>query len=346
MYSLYLHVPFCVHRCAYCDFNTYAGQGEKIPGYVEALESEIRAVAGSAGQRLPAHTIFFGGGTPSLLSPLQFRSILRTIRQSFTISEDAEISLEANPGTLDLNALQELYLLGFKRISLGVQSAHPQELHQLERIHDYFDIIEAVRWARKAGFRNLNLDLIYGLPEQTLERWKSNIELVLGLLPEHLSLYALTIEPGTPLGHWAAKGKVPIPDPDLAADMYEWAGERLNAAGYEHYEISNWAKPGFQCRHNLQYWRGNPYLGFGAGAHGFAAGVRYSNSLRIKTYMERCLAISTQPFPLSPAAVNSHAVSHFAEMQEAMMTGLRLTQEGVSANGFEQRYGCLREGGR
>jgi oxygen-independent coproporphyrinogen-3 oxidase len=338
MYSLYFHIPFCVHRCAYCDFNTYAGQSEKIPGYVEALESEVREVAGSAGQRLPAHTIFFGGGTPSLLSPLQFRSILRTIRQSFTISEDAEISLEANPGTLDLKSLQGLYRLGFNRISLGVQSAHPQELHQLERIHDYFDVIEAVRWARQAGFRNLNLDLIYGLPEQTLERWKSSLELVLGLHPEHLSLYALTIESGTPFGLWEQRGKLPIPDPDLAADMYEWAGDRLKGAGYEQYEISNWAKPSFQCRHNLQYWRGKPYLGFGAGAHGFAAGVRYSNALRIKTYMQRCRAISTQPFPLSPAAVNSHPVSLFAEMQEAMMTGLRLTLEGVSADEFEQRY--------
>jgi len=338
MFSLYFHVPFCVHRCAYCDFNTYAGQSEKIPGYVEALESEIRAVAGSAGQHLPAYTIFFGGGTPSLLTSQQFKSILGTIRHSFNISEDAEISLEANPGTLDLEALQELYRLGFNRISLGVQSAHPQELHQLERIHDYFDVIEAVRWARQAGFRNLNLDLIYGLPEQTLERWKSSLELVLGLHPEHLSLYALTIEHGTPFGLWEQRGKLPIPDPDLAADMYEWAGERLKAAGYEHYEISNWAKPGFQCQHNLQYWRGKPYLGFGAGAHGFAAGLRYSNVLRIKTYMERCRAISALPFPLSPAEVNSHPVSLFAEMQEAMMTGLRLTQEGVSADGFEQRY--------
>ncbi|HEY5158361.1 MAG TPA: radical SAM family heme chaperone HemW [Anaerolineales bacterium] len=339
MYSLYFHIPFCIHRCAYCDFNTYAGQEDLIPAYVEALCREVRQVAASAPQRLPVHTIFLGGGTPSLLTAVQFETLLRTVHGAFDMSAEAEISLEANPGTLSREALMDLRRLGFNRLSLGVQSAHPQELHMLERIHDYFDVIDAVRAARQSGFGNLNLDLIYGLPEQTLERWQSSLDLVLGLHPEHLSLYALTVEHGTPFGRWAHAGLLPRPDPDLAADMYEWAETRLAQAGYGQYEISNWAKPGYQCRHNLQYWRGRPYLGFGAGAHGFAAGERYSNALRIRTYIEHIREGQGLPFPLSPAAVDFHAISPFVEMQETMMTGLRLTQEGIGVEEFHDRFG-------
>jgi oxygen-independent coproporphyrinogen-3 oxidase len=261
------------------------------------------------------------------------------VRESFDVNAEAEISLEANPGSLSPDELKDLRLLGFNRLSLGVQSAHPQELHMLERIHDYFDVIDGVRWTRQAGFGNLNLDLIYGLPEQTHKRWQSSVDLVLGLHPEHLSLYALTVEHGTPFGRWAERGRLPMPDPDRAADMYEWAAERLAGEGYEQYEISNWAKSGYPCRHNLQYWRGEPYLGFGAGAHGYAVGVRYSNVLRIKTYIEHCREEVERPFPLSPAAVDSHAIFPFVEMQETMMTGLRLTQEGVRTDRFITRFG-------
>ncbi|MCX6037164.1 MAG: radical SAM family heme chaperone HemW [Chloroflexi bacterium] len=346
-YSLYFHIPFCVHRCAYCDFNTYAGQEALIPAYVDALCNEIRCVAGSAPQRLTVHTIFFGGGTPSLLSQKQFESILKAARDSFDLAPDAEISLEANPGTVTLDSLRDLRGLGFNRFSLGVQSAYPDELRQLERIHDYFDVIEAVTWARRAGFDNLNLDLIFGLPEQSLDRWQATVKLILGLRPDHLSLYALTVEHGTPFGRWAQRGLLSVPDPDAAADMYEWAGEALEAAGFEQYEISNWAKPGRQCRHNLQYWRGQPYLGFGAGAHGCASGLRISNVLRIKTYIERLRPdypipnnlIPNTPFPLSPATANQTKISMRVEMQETMLTGLRLTREGVSAEDFADRFG-------
>lgn len=341
MYSLYLHIPFCTHRCAYCDFNTYAGQEDLIPAYVLALGNEIRAVADSAPERIEVQTIFFGGGTPSLLSGNQFETILKTIRQRFELAHDAEISLEANPGTLTAKALGGLHALGFNRISLGVQSAHLEELRQLERIHDYFDVVNAVEWARRAGFENLNLDLIFGLPEQTLKRWQASLQLALGLHPEHLSLYALTLEHGTPFGRWAQRGLLPLPDPDAAADMYEWAQETLEAGGYEHYEISNWAQSGRQCRHNLQYWRNLPYLGFGAGAHGFAGQVRYSNVLRIKTYIERLPSSASRlAFPLSPSTVNRQWITPKVEMQETMITGLRLTQEGISASAFRKRFGC------
>lgn len=341
-YSLYFHIPFCVHRCAYCNFNTYAGQESQIPAYVDALCDEIRCLASSAPERLTAHTIFFGGGTPSLLSTDQFESVLNVVQKSFVITPDAEISLEANPGTLTLEQLHGLRSLGFNRISLGVQSAHPEELRQLERIHDYYDVVDAVAWARLAGFENLNLDLIFGLPEQTLDRWQATVKLILGLHPEHLSLYALTVEHGTPFGRWAQHGLLSVPDPDAAADMYEWAGETLEVAGFEQYEISNWAKPDRQCHHNLQYWRNQPYLGFGAGAHGCASKLRISNTLRIKTYIERFHSgrlPSNFPFPLSPATVNQTSTSMRDEMQETMMTGLRLTNEGISAEDFATRFG-------
>jgi oxygen-independent coproporphyrinogen-3 oxidase len=230
--------------------------------------------------------------------------------------------------------------LGFNRISFGVQSANPDELHLLERIHSYSDVIEAVKWSRQAGFDNINLDLIYGLPEQTLKRWENSLNLVLGLHPEHLSLYALTLEHGTPFGRWASSGLLPIPDPDLAADMYELAGDRLSGFGYDQYEISNWSLPGRQCRHNLQYWRNQPYLGLGAGAHGYAGGYRYSNVLRIKTYINRLEEYQNHemPFPLTPATVNQHKNNLKDDMQETMMTGLRLTNEGISENSFRERF--------
>jgi coproporphyrinogen III oxidase-like Fe-S oxidoreductase len=215
--------------------------------------------------------------------------------------------------------------------------------------------------ARKAGFRNLNLDLIYGLPEQSFSTWQTTVKRILDLHPEHLSAYALTLEHGTPFGRWAAKGLLPLPDPDLAADMYEWLSETLEAHGYTQYEISNWAKTkdqgrwqkddsalslifppsAFECRHNLQYWRGLPYLAFGAGAHGYVNGYRYSNVLRIKTYIDRMTnySITNYDFPLSPATVNHHKQTLQDDMSEFMMTGLRLTREGVNEDIFQARFG-------
>jgi oxygen-independent coproporphyrinogen III oxidase len=366
-YSIYLHIPFCTHRCAYCDFNTYAGQEDTIPAYVEALCKEIEFI----GLRLPSpfrggagggvHTIFFGGGTPSLLSPEQFESILLSIRRNFTLTDDAEISMEANPGTVSYGNLLELRKIGINRIGYGVQSANTEELRMLERAHDFFDVIEAVASARRAGFENLNLDLIYGLPEQTLSTWQTTVKRILALHPEHISAYALTLEHGTPFGRWSSRGMLPLPDPDLAAEMYEWLSETLEYDGYVQYEISNWAKHhktpipdpepetfdlppltlASACRHNLQYWRGLPYLAFGAGAHGYASGYRYSNVLRIKTYIDRLTnyELTDHQFPLSPVTVNHHKQSLQDDMSEFMMTGLRLTREGVSEGEFQKRFG-------
>jgi oxygen-independent coproporphyrinogen-3 oxidase len=364
--SLYFHIPFCIHRCAYCDFNTYAGQEDSLPAYVDALIREL-AFSGRQLSNFPTcniSTVFFGGGTPSLLSPAQFDSIFQAIRKNFELREDAEISIEANPGTVSLDDLKKLRGIGINRLSFGVQSANTEELRMLERVHDFFGVIEAVASARKAGFDNLNLDLIYGLPEQTLSTWQTSVKRIVDLHPEHISAYALTLEHGTPFGRWSAKGLLPTPSPDTAADMYEWASDFLESNGYIQYEISNWAKkvksqkskvqsadlrpstfdlqPEFACRHNLQYWRGLPYLAFGAGAHGYANGYRYSNVLRIKTYIDRLstdhFPLSTE-FPLTPATVNHHRQTMSDDIGEFMMTGLRLTREGVSADEFRQRFG-------
>lgn len=344
-FSLYIHIPFCHHRCAYCDFNTYAGQEELIPAYVEALIREIESLQAGA---LPIHTIFFGGGTPSLLTPHQVGQILEAIGRRFSLLSEAEITLEANPGTLTPEALRGLRAAGINRLSLGMQSANPQELRLLEREHSFTDVIHAVSWARRAGFINLNLDLIYGLPQQSIDLWQRSLEWALRLHPEHLSLYALTIEHGTPFGHWVGRGLLPAPDGDRAAEMLEWAAERLTQAGYGQYEISNWALdlppaapfdlPRYACRHNVQYWRCLPYLGLGAGAHGYAKGYRYSNVLRIRTYIERMQDGRSPPFPFSPALVQARRQKFEEEMGEFMMLGLRLTRQGVSLEEFRQRF--------
>lgn len=350
--SIYLHIPFCSHRCAYCDFNTYAGQEALIPSYVDALVREIEIIAERQPQALTVGTIFFGGGTPSLLSPPQFDSILRALRSAFAWTADAEVSIEANPGTTSPAALAALRKTGINRISFGVQSSNSEELRMLERIHDFFSVIQAVRDARQAGFDNLNLDLIYGLPQQTLASWQTTLARTADLNPQHISAYALTLEHGTPFGRWAARGLLPIPDPDIAAEMYEHAESFLAGRGYAHYEISNWALdnvsqirndglPSLACRHNLQYWRSLPYLAFGAGAHGYAEGYRYSNALRIKTYIDRLLdpAPANLPFPLSPAAVNKHKQSEQDEISDYMINNLRLLEAGVSNADFLSRFG-------
>lgn len=341
--SLYMHIPFCRQRCYYCDFNTYAGMERWIPQYTAALCHEIEIVAGKSGERLPVHTLFFGGGTPSLLGISYLEDILTVIKRNFTLLPELEASLEANPGTVSLDYLKGLRKAGINRLSLGMQSANPQELTLLGRIHSTPEVIQAVKWARQAGFENINLDLIYGLPFQTIEIWQRSVELAVQMNPEHLSLYALTVEEGTPFYRWSQRGIIPLPDDDLAADCYEWAGERLEKAGFAQYEISNWARSNSQgsmlaCRHNLQYWRTQPYLGFGAGAHGFAGGYRTANVPGIQPYIRACSEGAAEEFPIGPAAAEHVAIDGKTEMMETMMVGLRLVEEGVSYAGFEKRF--------
>jgi oxygen-independent coproporphyrinogen-3 oxidase len=315
-----------------------------IPRYVEALCREMELVSASLDQRIPVHTLFFGGGTPSLLPIPELARILQTAARCFDLQPAIEASLEANPGTVSLEYLRDLHALGVNRLSLGMQSANPEELRLLTRIHDVHDVIQAVAWARRAGFNNLSVDLIFGLPGQTLERWQKTLEMAVGLNTQHLSLYALTVEKGTPLFRWTARGLVDVPDDDRAADMYEYTMQRLDQAGFVQYEISNWARPRpdgslFAARHNLQYWYNWPYLGLGAGAHGFAGGKRTANVNAIRGYIERVSTGSSLEFPRSPANSKAQAIDAQVEMSETMMVGLRLTQEGVSDALFSSRFG-------
>lgn len=337
--SLYLHIPFCRTKCSYCAFNTYVNLDALIEPFVGALLREIEIVGSSVAQA-NVGTIYLGGGTPSLLLPDQIERILTAIDRAFRVLPEAEISLEANPNDLDLDYLSALRQLGINRLSIGMQTANVNELILFARRHDNDMVARAVSAARHAGFSNLNLDLIFGFPHQTLESWKASLQQMLALQPEHTSLYALGLEEGTPMTEWVARGRLPLPDDDLAADMYELATELLAAAGYEQYEISNWSKPGFTCRHNLQYWRNLSYVGFGPGAHGYAAGVRYATVLPPQKFIH-LLKTGDGPydFPYTPATDQSVVVDRVGEIADTLMMGLRLTQEGIQRAVFRQRFG-------
>lgn len=337
--SLYLHIPFCRTKCTYCAFNTYVNLETLFDPFIRALIREIEIVGVSKpGQAVG--TIYLGGGTPSLLQPSQIERVLDAVHRHFVVTAGAEISIEANPNDLDRDYLAVLRHLGISRLSIGMQSANTNELMLFARRHDNDMVVRAVSAARRAGFDNLNLDLIFGFPHQTLESWETSLRQMLALQPEHTSLYALGLEDGTPMAAWVARGRLPIPDDDLTADMYDLATDVLAAAGYEQYEISNWSKPGFACRHNLQYWRNLPYAGLGPGAHGYAGGIRYSTVLLPQKYIQ-VLETSSEhyEFPRTPTTDQAVVVDRAGEIAETLMMGLRLTQEGVKRTVFAERFG-------
>ncbi|MCX7939189.1 MAG: radical SAM family heme chaperone HemW [Thermoflexales bacterium] len=325
--GIYVHIPFCRARCTYCDFNTYIGQEALFEPYVRALEREIRAHRGVA------HTLFFGGGTPSLLTPTQLERLITACRDALALPSDAEITVECNPGTVTQPYLRALRSVGVNRLSFGAQSANLHELRLLGREHDWRAVVSAVEAVRAAGFDNLNLDLIFGLPYQTLDQWQHTLRAALALQPDHLSLYALTIEAGTPMHDWTRRGEVPLPDPDLAAAMYALAEEHLDAAGFTHYEISNWHRPDKACQHNLVYWRNGSYFGFGAGAHGATETLRYWRVRRPAEYIARAQRGES-------TIAGSETIEPATSRSETMMLGLRLLEEGVSQARFAQRYGA------
>lgn len=337
--GLYIHIPFCTAKCGYCDFNSYAGHEHMIPSYGDALLREASMWRSTvAGRRV--ETVFFGGGTPSLNPAGEMRMILDGLRATFDVAPEAEIALEANPGSITAEYLGALREAGINRISIGVQSFDDEELVALDRIHSGDDARAAYAAARAAGFANINLDLIYGLPEQPLDAWARNVEEALRLGPEHLSMYALTIEEGTPLARDVARGRVPAPDPDAQADHYEWTCERMARAGYEHYEISNWARPGHRCLHNLVYWENREYLGLGAGAHSFLDGLRFSNVLLPNRYVElvdEAMASGGDRRSMRQV-VSGETVAAETAMADTMILGLRLI-EGVSLDAFRARHG-------
>jgi oxygen-independent coproporphyrinogen III oxidase len=343
-YSLYVHIPFCQHRCHYCDFNTFAGKENLIPAYVNAVNDELHIVKNHL-PNVVLDSVYFGGGTPSLISAYFYQSLLATIGSVFAFHPDCEISLEANPGTLSASYLSHLHGLGFNRISIGVQSTDTFDLLRLDRTHSIGDILKAVHFARKAGFDNISLDLIFNLPWQNLSSWEHSLKRAIDLAPEHFSLYALIIEPGTALSNWYQKGLIAPQDQDLEADMYERAIELLELAGYEQYEISNWAKKDtkddFRCRHNLQYWFNLPYIGVGAGAHGYLGNVRTENVVEIESYLRRFRQDDRESyaFPETPATIHTEMIDRATQMRDFMWLGLRLVKDGISEERFYHSFG-------
>jgi oxygen-independent coproporphyrinogen-3 oxidase len=332
--SLYLHIPFCHTRCHYCDFNTYAGILPLREPYVRALITEVE-LAGQLAQLTDgaprrSRTIFFGGGTPSLLTVTQITRLLAACRKAFAVDEQAEITLEANPGTLSFEQLKGLRAAGINRLSLGSQSFDAELLHTLGRIHTPDEIVQALSNARAAGFTSINLDFMFGLPGQTMQHWKTTLDRALALHPEHFSLYSLIIEEGTLFYTWTNEGRIIPGDEDLCADMYEYADERLQAEGYENYEISNWALPGHQSRHNLTYWQNLPYLGMGAGAHSFFGGRRFSNILDPQEYIT---LLKKQQRP----EAESELIDRAHQMSETAFLALR-TAQGLHLPTFEERF--------
>lgn len=336
--SLYLHIPFCSTKCSYCAFNTYTDLEGLIDTFVGSLADEVRLLAKNA-PTTQVDTIYFGGGTPSLLRPEQFEQLLQTIVNNWHVSTDAEITFEANPNDLSESYLRDLRKLGLNRISIGMQTAIPSELQLFNRRHDSQMVIDAVKAARIAGFDNLSLDLIYGIPHQTLENWQHSLQAALDLQIEHISLYALGLEGGTPLKDEVDAGRLPVPDDDLSADMYDVATEMLESAGFEQYEISNWAKPGCESRHNLQYWLNLPYAGLGPGAHGYAGGYRYSVVLSPQKYIQLMQNPAAEyEFPRTPATARIVPVDRQTEIAETLMMGLRLTKRGINRAEFKRRF--------
>lgn len=338
--SIYIHIPFCTVRCGYCAFNTYTDLEHLIPDYVDALCSEL-ALAAMKVRDKPVHTVYFGGGTPSLLSPRHFEQILSQVNGHFCVDHDAELSLEANPDDLSEAYLRNLHRLGFNRLSIGMQSANASILQMFDRRHDLASVDDAVSCARRADFDNINLDVIFGSPGETLADWKETVGALLRFSPDHISMYGLELKGGTRLRQQVDAGELPRPDDDVFADMYEFASAALATDGYDQYEISNWRRPGKECRHNLQYWRNLEYVGVGAGAHGFYGGCRYSTIASPQRYvaaLKNGVSGGKHTAP-TPAVAKSVAVSESDDMYETIMMGLRLTKEGINRENFRRRFG-------
>ncbi len=344
--SLYLHVPFCARKCPYCDFNTYAGRESRYSDTVSALCAEMERRSDDALGRA-VETVFIGGGTPTVLSEADLTRLIGSVATNFRLAPGAEMTCEANPGSADRAKFAVLRSLGVNRISIGVQSFQPDELRFLGRVHDVDDATRAFDAARAAGFDNVSLDLMFGLPDQPLSAWQSTLRTALALGPDHISLYSLIVEPGTPLATWVASGTVGAPDEDEAALHYEAAIELMAKAGYRHYEVSNWARDfgtvaGFESRHNLVYWRNGDWIGIGPGAHGHSRSLapsgedyserRYGNLRPVDGYVARVRAGS-------PLADVDEAIDPATARGESMMLGLRLVEEGVDRDRFRSLHG-------
>jgi len=327
--GIYIHIPFCLRKCPYCDFNSIAVKPFPEEKYVKALLDEIR----DRSEEFKEHTIetvYLGGGTPSLFSPQTIGAILNETIRNFTVAGEAEITMEANPNSVSRKKLSALHSLGINRLSLGIQSFRDDCLKTLGRIHRAKEGVSAFEQARAAGFENVGIDLISGIPFQTCTAWEDDLDKVIALNPEHISAYQLHLEEGTPLYQRVARSELAFPSDELQAELFEITWTKLGQAGYEHYEISNYAHPGYRSRHNQRYWEGKEYLGIGAGAHSFLKtgwGMRRANISNPLLYMERAEKTEYEEHLKKEEAI-----------EEAIFLGLR-QREGIDIKRFEERFG-------
>ena len=326
--GIYVHIPFCRAKCSYCAFVSQVCAPSVQHSYVAALCREITAAGGDFS--VPADTVFFGGGTPTMLPATDLARVLQALRATFSLTEDAEISLEANPGTVDADSLKLLRQAGFNRLSFGVQSFDDQVLRGIGRIHQAAEAVQAVGMARGAGFENISMDLMFGLPRQSLDSWRETLARAVSLEPDHISAYGLKLEEETPLAALVASGQVALPAEGEEEAMYDWLNEYLPQQGFSRYEISNYTRPGRECRHNLKYWRYLPYRGFGVAAHSFDGMARFANTEELSRYLSRIEA--------------GESAEEFREtlvdpdrMAEYVFLALRTTA-GLSARDFESRF--------
>ncbi|MBB6673971.1 radical SAM family heme chaperone HemW [Cohnella nanjingensis] len=330
--ALYIHIPFCTNKCYYCDFNSYVAAGQPIDAYLDALEREMERTVSA----LPPETIrkvFVGGGTPTVLAPPQMTRFLASVSRHFPIAADAEFTMEANPGTTDPDKLEAMRAGGVNRISFGAQTFDNGLLAAIGRIHEADDVVNSIRNAKAAGFANLSIDLMFGLPRQTLEQLADSVSRALELDLPHYSLYSLKVEENTLFHRLYERGELPLPEEDAEVAMFEHLRERLGGAGYGHYEISNFARPGYESRHNSTYWRNEPYYGLGAGAHGYANGERHLNVKGVQPYIDA----AQRGLP----RLETNPVSPREAMEDFMMVGLRL-RAGVRQADFARQFAGAR----
>lgn len=327
--ACYIHIPFCDHKCIYCDFYSIITD-ENFANYLTALKKEIVNSAEVYSEDRIIDTIFFGGGTPSLMSPEYLREVINSVKSKFKVSSNAEITMETNPGTVDEDKLKRFREIGINRISIGIQSFDEDELKFLTRIHDKQTAINTVRNARAAGFNNISIDLIFNLPGQTKEKWRTNLETAFSLPIDHISAYSLILERGTILNKMVLDGKVEMQDDDYDADLYEYTIDFMRKKGFVQYEVSNFCKPGYECRHNLAYWQYRDYLGFGTSAHSFLNAKRWWNYSALTFYMN---AINER----GDAAAGSELLSKEDMVEEYVMLALR--SNGLDTGELNSSYG-------
>lgn len=329
--SLYIHIPFCVRKCGYCDFLSAPADEKARDRYVQALLMEIERYRETETADRKIKTLYIGGGTPSILSVDQLDCIMQKIKYTFNFCDDIEASMEMNPGTASKEKCRALYQMGINRLSIGLQSTNDMELKTLGRIHSYEDFINTYTWCREAGFQNINVDLMAALPYQTVESYTTGLRKIIRLAPEHISAYSLILEEGTPFYQKYNSGCYPLPDEEQERLMYRETEQILAQAGYERYEISNYAKKGYACRHNLVYWQGGDYLGLGLGSSSYMDGVRFHNTNDLDTYVNQGAYVEDR-----------EELSVQAKMEEFMFLGLRV-MAGVSGTEFEKRFGKTME---